>query len=308
MLPDNPPLRNLIKTGIDGPYMKGLIQISDEFIPERLSIYIVPGFLSENIDKSHGTHEVDPDNFDDTWAEKSGADRWYRNGLNISEICDANVFLVNWASKTRFKCLMDVFHDIAGIVFKYLVSLVGVNVVSRIFIFFISSFFKKVRIKTIDNWRDAVKETDSVSCELADICRESIGPNLIIGHSLGGRIGYKVMEKLDCKNTAFISLAAAVSEKELSINANHAFLIENFFSVYDTILAVLYRLGQGDKDYAVGNKKFSRNSIGIKEHNVSSDFRKKRNHWHYASDLEFFLSKSNLFHQAVMMSEASDEI
>lgn len=145
-------------------------------------------------------------------------------------------------------------------------------------------------------WSEAVSSAEEYSAKLADSI-EGFENVILMGHSLGGRIVLRVGEllskkyiNLEAKNIpGIISLAPAIknSEIDLSILNDMRSDVEVFYSKYDMILKVLYKVGEKSLGTTIGE--LGVNDVrcnNIMNYDVSSCHgRQLRGHTHYESDI-----------------------
>jgi pimeloyl-ACP methyl ester carboxylesterase len=86
--------------------------------------------------------------------------------------------------------------------------------------------------------------------------RDVPGPVVLVGHSLGGRIALRVAETGAVDLRAVVCLAPAVAASSLRADGLVSFARQARLAVVhsaeDQVLSVLFRLGEGTSEHAVG--------------------------------------------------------
>lgn len=250
---------------------------------KKPSIICIDGFLNEKVKEAPGK-----------WLE------------DLSEIYPENEILyVKWESKR----LQDIASSASGlgvgeIAKKGLWSMAkSASKVAATKIAPVGVAFQALGLAT-NPWSVAGVKAYQTGVLLADIIARTEKEYILIGHSLGARVIYSCLASLKTKDETFIKdvhlLGGAVnnicsSAKEPSNAVNWSSIdnavsgeIHNYFSLNDSVLKYLYKLGEGVK-FDIGNP-IGRNKIEnpkIKNHDVSNYV---TGHTKYKEELKNFFS------------------
>ncbi|MCM0080842.1 hypothetical protein L4X63_04480 [Geomonas sp. Red32] len=108
----------------------------------------------------------------------------------------------------------------------------------------------------IQLWPKAVGYADQQSAKLVDQINEFNGTVYVVGHSLGGRIAVRLLERQHTIRTdqlCISAMAPAIAESETRIfPSNPHIKSEVFFSRSDLILNGFYRMGEVKAEHALG--------------------------------------------------------
>lgn len=246
-------------------------------------VLIIPGFLTEKTYIKYGLHEID------ALGHLHHCD-WYRHFITMPGCFNANIHYYNWASQSSVtSCLRQIFD-------KKPFPIPVPKIIPT-----------PHTIQLRKSWKDAVEYADRQASYLVNLVRDLQGEVFVIGHSLGGRIALRLLEKQDQigNDRVFVcALAPAIMERELYIQ-HHNELVKNeiFYSRHDIVLRFLFGLGEGtffgDALGLVGPSAKSKN--GLKGIDISSRFFcKKVGHTDYEEHFPTILALSSSMWQDFM--------
>ncbi|WP_460597973.1 hypothetical protein [Geomonas sp. Red276] len=276
----------------------------------RKHIILVPGFLTEKEGLDFGMHTAQS-------MECHRKRYWFRHFLDNQESIRANVHYYNWPSNSLHLLLEKVAPLITGLAGSSLTSSTIERIIASRLMPLVGPFAlmpggvllaRKLK-PLVEAWPQAVRYADQQSAKLVDRINEMEGTVYVVGHSLGGRIAVRLLERQHTirADQLFISaMAPAIAERETRIfPSNRNIKTEIFFSRNDLVLNAWYRLGEGTLEHALGyigpQSNFNNGFTGIDV--TSNDFRHSMGHFDYEEHVLGLLRVHSTFWHGFVCSD-----